>query len=548
MHFQFSFSKSFSSHQSVGILGSIIGGVIGIIGLTVLGWVFLVKGLFFPSRVTFEVMHPLSATASFFSFHRIPLIEFWKETTWLGREGSRIARKDLDGYDFTTSLSHMENALEQLQISLMRKTFWKKSDSLFSELRDSAKLARLMAEERSAHKKYLVIFQNSGELRATGGFMGSYTILNFQQPDFWQTEMRDIYDPSGVSTTKDSPLGQKEYLSSGNGMRLHDANWSADFPQAASDILWFFQQIPTDSQTYDGVIAVNFSTIESFLKLVGPVYFADEGVWVSAHEVSQLIRADRTNFFPGSQQKSHKLQSFQTALMVKLESLSAEEWKRLMLGVLEQKLWREVQIFSQDSDLQQEFLALGLSGRVLSVSPDQAFLFPVESNVGINKANEWVSRSFTLENEGILLRYEVIFTNTATQADRPPFNAENPAYTVAPHLGYVNYYRMIFPLSMRVLSVQVGDTVLSEWNEEAILVSNGQTYMQVGFLVTVPEDSEKKVRVDFSLPENWDGTILVQKQTGMKYQSVLFPEQKNTIVQETPFSFFWSQPGKEAVQ
>ncbi|MDP1743836.1 MAG: DUF4012 domain-containing protein, partial [Candidatus Amesbacteria bacterium] len=45
------------------------------------------------------------------------------------------------------------------------------------------------------NKDYVVLLQNNTELRATGGFMGSYARLRFRNGTLQSTKFEDIYEP-----------------------------------------------------------------------------------------------------------------------------------------------------------------------------------------------------------------------------------------------------------------------------------------------------------------------------------------------------------------
>ena len=446
MNFQFSsrhsFSKSFSlssnqlnSWQKV-VLTIFLVLFFALVGM-VLAWYGLFRGRLVFSSTFFKIVEPVPVFLSAISFQKIPILEVWKESVWLGKEATEILtqKKDqpdfmtwlLEEYDSKPGLNHTKIILEQAEKSVLRKMFFSSSSEVLSEAGDFLDFIVLLEQEKKADKKYLVLFQNSDELRATGGFMGSYGVLDFSRSDFWRIQIRDIYDPSGVSVTKESPLGHDQYLSDGVGMKLHDANWSPDFSASAQDILWFFENIQNDTQCYDGVIAVNFSSVEKFLTILGDIYLADEKSWVKANDISEMLRSTRKDFFPGNKEKVQKLSSLQSAIWLRVSNLSSKEVKGLVNEFFKEASWKEIQAFSKNDLLQKEFGQLEIAGDLYSYNEDESFIFPVESNVGINKANAWVQRSLYGEKQGSLIRLKTLFTNVATFTERPDLNLENKA-------------------------------------------------------------------------------------------------------------------------
>ena len=55
-------------------------------------------------------------------------------------------------------------------------------------------------------RKYAILFQNNMEIRATGGFIGSFGILNFENGKLYDLAIYDVYDADGqprdMSTTR----------------------------------------------------------------------------------------------------------------------------------------------------------------------------------------------------------------------------------------------------------------------------------------------------------------------------------------------------------
>src|SRR5579859_7780532 len=106
--------------------------------------------------------------------------------------------------------------------------------NLIAKLDDINTLAQILLT--NTHR-YVILFQNSEELRATGGFMGSYALVELQNGRLTKLDIQDIYQPDGqFYGFVEAPPGVKDYLSSGKGLRLPDANWSPDFPTSAAAI------------------------------------------------------------------------------------------------------------------------------------------------------------------------------------------------------------------------------------------------------------------------------------------------------------------------
>jgi hypothetical protein len=129
-------------------------------------------------------------------------------------------------------------------------------------------------------KRYVLVFQNTNELRGTGGFMGS-----FARVDFRSGEIDRIFLPEGG--TYDMRTWFNELLVSPRPLQLlnsrwefQDANWWPDFPKSAKNVKWFYEK--SGGPTVDGVIAINADFFGELLKITGPISLPNYGKVLTA--------------------------------------------------------------------------------------------------------------------------------------------------------------------------------------------------------------------------------------------------------------------------
>lgn len=135
---------------------------------------------------------------------------------------------------------------------------------------------------------FLLILQNSNELRPTGGFIGSYGVIETDSGDILRSDTHDIYHldmpvKDKIKITPPDPI--KKYLGV-NQWYMRDANWSPDWPTSARQIELFYWQedklLPPKDQInnfkgkFTGVIAITPKFITDLLHLIGPVNIDNE--------------------------------------------------------------------------------------------------------------------------------------------------------------------------------------------------------------------------------------------------------------------------------
>jgi len=407
-------------------------------------------------------------------------------------------------------------------------------------------------------KTFLIVFQNTQELRATGGFMGSYAKVELRDGLMTNLEIQDIYQPAGqFKGFIKPPDGVAEYLSGGQGLKLSDANWWPDFPESAQTVLSYFAF--GKQQQISGLLAVNLEVAEDLLRVLGPVRVEDYDVIVTPENLATVARADRSEFFPGSQQKAHFLTLLFNQLKFKLTELSQADFAKLADLWTRRILVKDLQFYSSDEAIQALAVKYGLSGQtsfqpklfgdfksqlIQPTALQPLYLQLVESNVGINKANANISRSVTTQVLANQLQLQIEFANKnphSAPAGSSLTSSKSNQAELTNGLGYVNYQRLIVSPFMRVADISNSKGPILNWHETLVTWS-GVTLKQIGFLVTVPEASQQQITLilepDASAPVtnllNLPGLTL-QKQAGLPATpyEVVWGNQSQSLVLET---------------
>lgn len=403
-----------------------------------------------------------------------------------------------------------------------------RSTPLQSLLNDSARQMTRLNEVAAAldtllqgKHRYIILLQNSDELRPTGGFMGSYALVELDQGTMTTFEIQDIYVPDGqYQGFTQAPPGIDEYLSSGKGLRLPDSNWNPDFPAAAQEISSFFALGGVNA--VEGVITVNLQVAEDLLRVLGPLHLPDYDQTVTAENLSILARLDRDEFFPGSQQKRQFLQALLTQFKISTADLTPQQLTTIAEILRKAAHQKNIQGYSTNPAVQAVIARNNATG-MLSTQRSPRYLFLVESNVGINKANRLVNREVALNLQQDTTSLTVHFKN------------KNPETTVKAERGeYINYQRIFVPSSQRVHELVVNGEVLTSWDEQLITTSQNEQLKQIGFLVAVPAESDAEFSVKFMHPELALGPLTLQKQSGLAptIHHVTTPTHTHTLLLE----------------
>lgn len=125
-------------------------------------------------------------------------------------------------------------------------------------------------------QRYLLIFQNSGELRATGGFMTAFAYVPFQDGKLGKITSQNIQElDSQVTYRPPAPLPVYPYLPV-QYWHLRDANSGMagtnaampDVPEAVSNLYQFYDSIP-NVQPVNGVVFIDTWFVDDLIADVG---------------------------------------------------------------------------------------------------------------------------------------------------------------------------------------------------------------------------------------------------------------------------------------
>lgn len=193
-----------------------------------------------------------------------------------------------DGIQISSSeLTEAENDLEKVNMddlpSETRKKFATLKNSLpmvNSSLKNFLDYSQIFLDVLGYNgpRKYLFLFENNQEMRATGGFIGSYGILDISSGRVKKLFVDDIYNPDGQLKARVIPPAPIQKMSA--VWTMHDANWFPDFPTSAEKVAWFYEK--TGGPTVDGVIAITPELLRDLLKITGPIDMPEYDVTIDS--------------------------------------------------------------------------------------------------------------------------------------------------------------------------------------------------------------------------------------------------------------------------
>lgn len=364
---------------------------------------------------------------------------------------SILENLSLYGHNAINNLNELNEALNQINSEIIPEDYQKqfillkqKSDELSRGLKEFIGLVDSLGDflGASIDKRYLLVFQNNSELRASGGFIGSFALI-----DFSKGEIKNIEVPGGGSY--DTEAGFLKKIKAPEALSLvrydwyfWDANWWPDWPTSAKKLAWFYEN--SDGSTVDGVISFTPTVIENLLKIIGPIDLRDK--------YGLIINAD--NFWLETQKLAEQKPDITREpkkiigdLMNKIieelpKRLSKDNLVPLFKTIEESLSNKNILFYFTDENLQSKIDGLGWSGRIKNTTGD--YLNVINSNIAGGKSDRKIKQQIIhqaeIQMDGSIID-NLIIRRTHEAINREPFSG----------VRNVNWLRIYVPFGSELL-------------------------------------------------------------------------------------------------
>lgn len=288
-------------------------------------------------------------------------------------------------------------------------------------------------------KKYLIVFQNNAELRASGGFIGSYALI-----DLKKGKIKNIEVPAGGSY--DTEGGMRALIESPQPLHLvkanwyfWDANWWPDWRMSSRNLMWFLEK--SGGPSVDGVISLTPDVLRDILEVSGPIDLSEKyGVVVDANNFYDVIQEiveviGQPEIFKDKELKTDILDRVDVDSLAKMlasssevvssstasstEILARNEPKKIIgdlmdkimhnfmndfnrdkllasLKILENNLSRKnILLYFSNKDLQKEVEARSWAGELKDAPLD--YLLLVDTNIAGGKTSYYIKNDYKLK-------------------------------------------------------------------------------------------------------------------------------------------------------
>jgi hypothetical protein len=387
-------------------------------------------------------------------------------------------------------------------------------------------------------KRYVFIFQNNQELRATGGFIGSFGLMNLDKGVVESLDIQEIYNPDGQLLKQILAPGPLQELTP--RWYLRDSNWFADFPTSAQKIISFYEK--TGGVTPDGVISLTPTVIERLLTITGPIELDNYGVTVNADNFVKITQYQTGIAYDKEINKPKQfIADLAPILINKLLSADSTQYQKIIEALNNSFQEKHILLYFLDPTLQNIVTDNNLGGQLYITNKD--YLSVVHTNIGGFKTDGVIEDSMQIntkvqDNGTIINKVTINRNHKGGDSEYEWWNKDN-----------INYMRMYIPKNARILHSEgytdreekvppagtasfdqdldlaaVNSTLVhnEDWDID-VFEESGKSVIG-GWIITRPKETSQ-IMVEYELPfkvEKGDMySLILQKQSGsigVRYQ------------------------------
>lgn len=252
-------------------------------------------------------------------------------------------------------------------------------------------------------RKYLFLFQNNQEMRATGGFIGTYGVLDIFNGRVRNFFIDGIYNPDGQLREKVVPPVPIQKMSA--NWSLHDSNWFPDFPKSAEKAAWFYEK--TGGPTIDGVITMTPSVMQKLMEITGPIEMEEYGVTVDSQNFIETVQQEvEVDYDKELNQPKKILADLAPKILDKIfNAKNISDMTKTLKVLVESLNEKQILIYSKNYDIEKLLSQEGWSGEILNTQKD--YLSVINTNINGYKTDgvidEEISHQAEIQNDGSIV-------------------------------------------------------------------------------------------------------------------------------------------------
>jgi len=370
-------------------------------------------------------------------------------------------------------------------------------------------------------RRYLILFQNDGELRPTGGFMTAYAVLEVDKGKPKPIVSEDIYAlDSRFRPTEKAPEALVKYVpfpySQDPRWRLRDMNISPDFKTSMETFSPNFQK--ASSLKYDGIVAIDTEVLVRFLKVLGPVGVPEWGNFSAEPDkrcdgcpqvVYELERLISKPTYEIKVARKAVIGPLMHSILANALGSPKEKIPDLFEAVFSSLLEKHVLFYFPDEKVQEAVESFNIAGRIKDYDGD--FFHLNDTSFSGAKSNFFIKQE--VEQKIEIKEGKVVKTITIEYKNpSPASNCNLEAGQLCLNAPYRDWFRIFVPKGAKLLESSGSEVEVKAYEELDKTVFEGF----FGDKYPLRPQGSAKVVFKYELPNpvKKEYKLLIQKQPG----------------------------------
>jgi len=433
--------------------------------------------------------------------------------------------EELKGYTLKPTIIKLQESISDVQ------KYVKNGKPILS------KISWLLGKDSS--RQFLLLFQNNGELRPTGGFWTAFGLIKVDNGKITPLGSSDIYALDSIINSKiEAPRAIKAYHIDVNYYYVRDMNISPDFPTSIELFLKYYKQAYPKNNV-DAVIALDLNVLTDMVKVLGQVGVSGWGNFSAEPDsrcdgcpniVYQLEElADKPKSYVDTNRKG-----FLGPIMNSLLSnaMGAEKSK---IGPLAQAMFtdinqKHIMFYFPDEEMQKAAELANIAGVITQTDTNTDYFHLNDANMASAKSNLFITQEIkheiTTKNGTVNHKISITYTNP-TVASNCNLEKGDLCLNAA---NYRDWFRFYVPTGSTLIKMTGSEVEPVQYEELGKQVFEGF----YGDKYPLNAKSSSKVTVEYtsSVAASKDYSLLLQKQPGTKtipYTLIVNGEEQETF-------------------
>jgi len=377
---------------------------------------------------------------------------------------------------------------------------------------------------KDSPRRYLMVFQNDGELRPSGGFWTAYSTMSVSNGKVTPGTASNIYDlDDRLGSLGKAPRLISSYHINVPNLYLRDSNLSPDFPTDAQIFLENYLKATKSKENFDAVIAIDTQLLADMVKILGKLdtrvgTFTAEpdntrcnGCPSIIYDIEWMAGRPRNYIEPNRKDFLNPLMS---ALLANVMGSEKSKMTGLIEAFFKNVNQKHILVYFTNNDMAEVGKSANISGQITQTAENIDYLHLNDANFASAKSNMFITQEInhdiTIKNGIVEHKVSVTYTN--------PYAASNCNLEKGDLCLNASKYRDLFRFY-----VPTGSTLTKMTGSEVETVLYEELGKQVfegfyGDKYPLYPKSSSKVSVQYKsgVKVGSTYTLLLQKQPGTK--------------------------------